>query len=324
MSEMEIALTEQVRTACNSVAERSMHVHINYDRVASYASLLPIEQAQSPELDPQSHYLNHGDDTAAFFLILDTVNFGSGYFPLLRKRPGMSGYFTVAHSLNDFYKNRGPLTAEELTHLTIEDCTGIFAQDPANKAVAELMQLFATALNDLGHYLLESFDGSYIALIKAAGSSAEHLVQLLMKMPYFNDVALYDNLKVPFYKRAQLTAADLSIAFQGQGLGTFSDLDTLTIFADNLVPHVLRVDNVLLYEEALGARIDAGDLVPSGSAEEIEIRACAVHAVELLKKELNRIGYDVKSLELDYLLWNRGQQPYYKARPRHRTRTVFY
>jgi hypothetical protein len=28
---------------------------------------------------------------------------------------------------------------------------------------------------------------------------------------------------------------------------------------------------------------------------------------------------------LDYLLWNRGQQPYYKkARPRHRTRTVFY
>jgi len=324
MSEIEIALTEQVRSACNAVADRSTHVHINYDHVASYASLLPIEQAQSPELDPQSHYLNHGDDTAAFFLILDTVNFGSGYFPLLRKRPGMSGYFTVAHSLNDFYKDHGPLTAEELTHLTIEDCTGIFAQDPANKAVAELMQLFTTALNDLGHYLLESFDGSYIALIKAAGSSVERLVQLLMKMPFFNDVALYDNLKVPFYKRAQLTAADLSMAFQGQGLGTFNDLDTLTIFADNLVPHVLRVDNVLFYEEALCARIDAGDLVPSGSAEEIEIRACAVHAVELLKEELNIMGYDVTSSEIDNLLWNRGQKPYYKAKPRHRTRTVFY
>jgi hypothetical protein len=321
---MEITLTEQVRTVCKAVTERSTHVHINYDQIPSYASLLPIEQAQCPELDPQSHYLNQGDDTAAFFLILDTINFGSGYFPLLRKRPGMSGYFTVAHSLNDFYKNHGPLTAEELTHLTIEDCTGIFSQDPANKSVAELMQFFATALNDLGHYLLERFDGNCSALIKAAGSSAERLVQLLIEMPYFKDVALYDNLQVPFYKRAQLTAADLSIAFQGQGLGTFSDLDTLTIFADNLVPHVLRVDNVLLYEEALGARIDAGELIPSGSAEEIEIRACAVHAVELLKEELNRIGYDVKSLELDYMLWNRGQQPYYKARPRHRTRTVFY
>ena len=321
---MEIALTKQVRTACKAVADRATHVHINYDHIPSYASLLPIEQAQCPELDPQSHYLNHGDDTAAFFLTLDTVNFGSGYFPLLRKRPGMSGYFTVAHSLNDFYKNRGPLTAEELTHLTIEDCTGIFSQDPANKGVAELMQLFTTALNDLGHYLLESFDGSCSALIKAAGSSAERLVQLLMKMPFFNDVALYDNLKVPFHKRAQLTAADLSTAFQGQGLGSFNDLDTLTIFADNLVPHVLRVDNVLFYEEALSARIDAGELVPSGSAEEIEIRACAVHAVELLKEELNIMGYDVTSSELDYLLWNRGQQPYYKAKPRHRTRTVFY
>jgi transposase len=30
------------------------------------------------------------------------------------------------------------------------------------------------------------------------------------------------------------------------------------------------------------------------------------------------------AMGLDYLLWNRGQQPYYKARPRHRTRTVFY
>jgi hypothetical protein len=27
---------------------------------------------------------------------------------------------------------------------------------------------------------------------------------------------------------------------------------------------------------------------------------------------------------LDVWLWNRGQAPEYKARPRHRTRTVFY
>jgi hypothetical protein len=27
---------------------------------------------------------------------------------------------------------------------------------------------------------------------------------------------------------------------------------------------------------------------------------------------------------LDAWLWNRGQEPRYKARPRHRTRTVFY
>jgi hypothetical protein len=46
--------------------------------------------------------------------------------------------------------------------------------------------------------------------------------------------------------------------------------------------------------------------------------------VELLKRELHKLGREVSAMGLDYLLWNRGQQPYYKARPRHRTRTVFY
>ena len=53
-----------------------------------------------------------------------------------------------------------------------------------------------------------------------------------------------------YYERAQLAAADLSLAFDGRGLGRFDDLQNLTIFADNLVPHVLRVDNILIYPEA--------------------------------------------------------------------------
>ncbi|MCI0562751.1 MAG: hypothetical protein MN733_30080, partial [Nitrososphaera sp.] len=105
---MEPSLTEQVRAVCKTVAERATYVHINYDRMASYAASLPLEQTTLPELDASRHYLGYGNDTAAFLLMLDTINFGSGYFPHLRKRPGMSGYFTVASSLNDYYKNHGP------------------------------------------------------------------------------------------------------------------------------------------------------------------------------------------------------------------------
>ena len=53
---------------------------------------------------------------------------------------------------------------------------------------------------------------------------------------------------------------DLALA----GVAEFHDLDRLTIFADNLVPHVLRVDGVLRYDPALAARIDAGELLPPG------------------------------------------------------------
>jgi hypothetical protein len=87
---------------------------------------------------------------------------------------------------------------------------------------------------------------------------------------------------------------------------------------------VLRLDGVLHYQEELAIRIDRGEPLPAGSPEEVEIRACAVHAAELLVAELRRRGEKVNAMMLDNFLWHRGQEPFYRARPRHRTRTVFY
>jgi len=321
---MRSRLLEQVRAGCKTVAERAAHIRINDDLIPSYALSMLDAKPSVPEHDPTTHYLDHGDDTAAFFLTLDSINFGSGYFPHMKKRPSLSGYFTVAGCLNDHFRENGPLSASELSRLTVEDCFRIFEQDPQNRPIAGLMRLFARALNDLGSYVQANFDGRFAALIKAAGASAERLIQLLIQMPYFCDVELYDAVKVPFYKRAQLAAADLSLAFEGRGLGRFDDLQNLTIFADNLVPHVLRVDHILVYPEMLIQHIESGKLIPAGSAAEIEIRACALHTVEQLKAALNASGHAITSMELDFLLWNRGQQPAYKSIPRHRTRSVFY
>ena len=106
--------------------------------------------------------------------------------------------------------------------------------------------------------------------------SAERLAELLAEAcRFFDDRG--------FYKRAQIVPSDLALA----GVAEFDDLDRLTIFADNLVPHVLRVDGVLRYDPALAARIDAGELLPPGP-EEREIRACAVHACELIAERLRR------------------------------------
>jgi hypothetical protein len=317
-------LLDGVRAACAEVSARAQHVRIDESRIPSYAASLPLDQARAAQLDAHHHYLGQPEDTLAYFLTLDAINFGSGYFPELRKRQNLSGYLTVAASLTDRFRTRGPFSAEELSSLTTEDCAGLFGQMPARRPVGELMGLFASALNQLGSYLLERFNGRFVRLVEAAGTQTERLVQLLSQMPYFADVQRYGELEVPFYKRAQLSAADLSIALDGRGYGFFGDLDRLTIFADNLVPHVLRVDGVLRYEESLARRIEAGELIPAGSAEEVEIRAAALYAAELLVQALRRAGQSVSARELDYLLWNRGQQPFYKALPRHRTRTVFY
>jgi hypothetical protein len=305
-------LLDEVRASAAATAQSASLVRIQTQAIETYARSLPLAQLRAPELDAATHYVGEPDATLAYLVTLDAINFGSGYFPRLKKRPGLSGYFTVASSLKDRVEQHGVLSAEQLQRLTIRDCARMFDQDLAEPAMAELMALFCQALNDLGNYVSTTYSGSFRALVDAADGSAEKLAGSLARMPFYQDVG--------FYKRAQLTAADLAVA----RVASFGDLDRLTMFADNLVPHVLRVDGILAYAPGLLERIEREELIPAGSIEEHEIRSCALHAVELMAEVLRAGGQAVSPMQLDYLLWNRGQQAAYKARPRHRTRTVFY
>src|SRR5215210_933204 len=280
---------------CREIAAGARHVSIDLRRLSE------VEPGPPPALDAEYHFLEASpEEVAHFMLVLDSINFGSGWFPTLCKRPGLSGYFTVASSLTDFWRSSGGWPATELRALRTEDVALVLGQDAGH----ELMALYAEALRDLGRFLGERRSTD---VVREAGRSAERLAAMLATaMPFFDDVG--------FWKRAQITANDLALA----GVAEFDDLDRLTIFADNLVPHVLRVDGVLVYEPALAARIDAGELLEPGG-EEREIRACAVHACELIAERLG-----VPPRVLDVALWNRGQAPSYKGVPRHRTRTVFY
>jgi hypothetical protein len=287
-----MGLCDEVRRSSAAIAGASELVRIDLDRLGD------IEPGPEPVLDPERHYLEGSrEDVARYVLTLDAINFGSGWFPTLRKRPGCSGYYTVAWALADRFRAEGPWSNEELRSLHPAAVAEALGQEPDH----ELMALYATALNDLGAWLGDREP------IETIGDSAERLAEELARgMPFFDDTG--------FWKRAQITANDLTLA----GLAEFADIDRLTIFADNLVPHVLRVDGVLRYDDALARRIDSGELLEPGGAER-EIRAAAVHACELIAAELG-----IPPRTLDVMLWNRGQEPRYKAIPRHRCRTVFY
>lgn len=315
---------DRIRSAAAAVTRRARFVRLDDTRIAPYAASLAATGLPTPVYDTAHHARGSMTDTVAFLLALDSVNFGSGYFPHLRKRPGMSGYFTVASALKEHWERDGPLSGTELRAMTASDCALLFGQEGNTGPAQELLALFAQALNDLGAWLGGRYADDPLGPIADAAHSAARLVELVSEMPFFRDVSTYRGYEVPLYKRAQLLTADLAIAFDAQGPGSFHDLDRLTIFADNLVPHVLRVDGLLTYDAELLARIERGELIPAGWPEEIEIRAVAVHAVERIVAALRAKGVSVTPRELDYLLWNRGQDAAYKALPRHRTRTVFY
>jgi hypothetical protein len=144
-------------------------------------------------------------------------------------------------------------------------------------------------------------------------------------MPFFRDVATYGDREVPLLKRAQILMHDLAIAAPGHPLLGFADLCDMTVFADNIVPFVLRADGVLRYHDWLDRRIANGELVGSGSSEEIEMRACAVHAAEQVAAALKRAGRAVTAREIDQALWTRGQEIRGRVATRpHLTRCTFY
>jgi putative queuosine salvage protein len=304
-------LTE-LREACAKVALAATHVRVNMPAIARYAASLQGAR-RAPGLDGDVHLASGTrEQLAAYWLTLDAINFGSGWFPTLRKPEGRSGYETIARGLRERFERRGPWPAAELTTISSSEVAAVFVQDPGH----ELMELFARSLRDLGRHVADDHRGSFTAVVDGAGHSATALVERLAEWNCFKDVSLYDDLRLPFLKRAQIAAADVHRA----GLAAFADLDRLTMFADNLVPHVLRLDRVLEFEPALVERIERGELIKHGSPEEVEIRACAVHAVELLTSA----APGLTAAEVDQELWLRGRGAGYKAVPRHRSRCTAY
>ncbi len=278
-------LPDRVRTVCAQVAARAHRVRIDHGRIDSYAAALPA-RADVPGLDPKAHYTEGPREAvSAFVLCIDAINFGSGWWPTVRKRPGRSGYLTMASGLADRFRSRGPWPA--------------------------------AALRDLGTHVRDDAGGRYEQVVDEARGSAVALATRLSGWDCFADVSVYEELEVPFFKRAQLTASDLHLA----GVAQFGDLDRLTAFADNLVPHVLALDGVLILDPKLAERIETGILLIHDSPEEVELRACALHAVELLAAAC---GHRLSPAQIDMVLWTRGQHPRSKARPRPRARSTAY
>jgi hypothetical protein len=307
-----MSLVEEVRSTCAWVAERAECVRIEANRIDEYARSLPVPAGDLGP-DPRLALLEGPrEHRAAFALTLDAINFGSGWWPEIRKRPGASGFTTVALGLRERFDEHGPWRAGELAAISGPDVAAALGQDPDH----ELMGLFASSLCDLGRRVSEDRGARFSAVADAAGGSAAALVERLAGWRCFADVSNYRGRRIPFLKRAQIACADLHHA----GAASFDDLDRLTLFADNLIPHVLRVDGILSYDAGLLARIDAGELIVHGSGEEVEIRACAVEAVE----QMTRARPELSAQELDHLLWNRGRAERYKSRPRHRARCTAY
>lgn len=96
------------------------------------------------------------------------------------------------------------------------------------------------------------------------------------------------------------------------------------MFPDYRVPQILNHYGILEYTAELQEKIDKKVPLLSGSPEEIQIRAASVTIVEKIKEFLQNQGKNVKSIQVDWFLWEEGEKNLTNICNHHRTLTVYY
>lgn len=157
---------------------------------------------------------------------------------------------------------------------------------------------------------------------------------MLEHFPSFRDTAEFKGRRVKILKRVQILVGDLWGCFEGKGFGEFTDIDSVTMFADYRVPQALLSLRILKYSDALMERLHKKDMFTSGESAEVEIRGGSIWAVELLRRELAKQIVETdgasevppNAILIDFYLWDyaKQNQEQIKQWPIHRIRTFFY
>ncbi|CAA6662979.1 unnamed protein product [Spirodela intermedia] len=284
---------DEVRATSRWVASRASHVSIDS---SALAKVIDKTQGSIPKVEwdfEGIHYFDNGPLTVQYLFVLDALNFC--FWP-----DKDLNYDHLALGLRDALWNDGSaLDADRLQKYTVA-------------RPLPLEEERVRLLHEVGNVLEKRFEGKAANLVEACGKSAMTLVSLIAQnFPGFRDHSLYKGRQIFLYKRAQIFAADLWGAFKGQGYGHFHDVSSITIFADYIVPAALRQLGVLMYSAKLSDAIDTQKEILSGSEEEVELRACTIHAVELMREQMKlQFGKQVLSIDIDLWLWSWGFGPH--------------
>ncbi|XP_074270454.1 uncharacterized protein LOC141594181 [Silene latifolia] len=305
---------EEVRASAAWVASQSSHVIVNQSGIEKVVEDIK-DSIPKVEWDFEGiHYFDGAPLSVQYLFVLDALNFC--FWP-----DEELNYDHLALGLKRALDHdKSALDADRLQNYTGPELQEMLKWPRPLPLEDERIRL----LHEVGRVLERDFEGKASKLVEASGKSAAKLVELVTQhFPGFRDHTVYKGHQIFLYKRAQIFVADLWGAFKGKGFGEFKDIGSITIFADYIVPAVLRHLGVLHYTSSLASIVDSNKVICSGSEEEVELRACTIHAVEKIRDLIFvKSGKQVLSVELDLWLWSYGIQ--LTSLPYHRTLSIYY
>jgi len=253
------------------------------------------------------------------------------------------GYWALCAAINRALDEGFPITESHYyAHITEQELKHILRSD--SSVQIPLLETRLKILHETGKILNEEFQGSFLNCIKSANGSAKCLLKLITEyFPSYRDETNFLKRKVTFYKRAQILIADIWGCFEGENVGYFNDISSITMFADYRVPQVLKFYNVIDYADDLKAFLKRNALLSSGARFEVEIRAASIVGCRLLTNAIQKLidadeqevvdGYPVakpiiNDILVDFYLWNfrvdNADEIASSSLPFHKIRGIFY
>ncbi|PVZ96552.1 hypothetical protein BB558_007533 [Smittium angustum] len=326
------------------INKNSKNVSINNEKIHS-AALKVLDGINSTEYSTNAwkqHELNPNvanEEAVEWIFVIDLLNFcfwttkdkKSREYSVSYNGKSYTGYWSLCASINRALDEGIPITDPSYySKISRNELEYIFRSSSSNQEQIKMLDERLEILNEAGKVLVDKFEGRFVNCLKQANNSSLKLVDLLTtNFPSFDDkqVVQFDGLQtVKFNKRAQILVADIWACFENEGLGKFTDIDSLTMFADYRVPQVLLYLGILEYSEQLynfllasnscslpkndlaGKDLNSG-VLPSGHIYEIEIRGNSILVVELLRQEINKLLQQngkpgINSVLLDFYLWD--------------------
>ena len=326
---MKINWDSEVLSSVSKAVDQLEYLSINKDSIESVADWLAYEEFPFPI---NAAAKDDADDFIRATMFMNTLNFAFTDFDKCIKyeineegrilSDSEAMYFQVNNAISSGIKL---IEGNVMASITLKQLETIFVGNIEMPMLKERVEI----LNEVGQKLVDSYEGDWINFInngpKKLYSNGDGLIERLVnEFPRFDDSSQFKESKVKFFKLAQLAFWVIHAELSGSNYFKIEDMNSMTAFADYIIPVALNLKKITTYTPQLDQKIKSGELIERDSNEEIEIRIASIYTTALLTESINEKRPEGKAIiipQLDYRLWKNYHATHY---PHHLTYTTMY
>lgn len=298
-------LQNQRLNQINYVIENAKYVKLNKEKLDKWSSSLKNKINYEHSWKKYKKDFTEKEIILLSFII-ESMNFCFWKEPIFIYKDQKRSTAMMNMYIDKALKNKKLVNIDYLKNLKYEDLIEIFEIEEGNlrKRYNSLM------------YTINKIDNNFFNNLFNIKTTDE-LYKFITSFENFNDISIYKEKEIYFYKRATLLVNDL-FELSDTIHNNIKNIDTVLGCADYVIPRGLRNEGILEYSKDLADKIDNNIEIEQNSEYEVEIRAFTLYVIEYVK---NKNDKTINSACWDSNIWNyfRG-----KGGIAHKTDTIFY